>query len=88
MKRIGTKNDSIVRPSTIIASTTAINTYNGVSFSASSFVSVTTADIPLKKHCSPARERISKIASIVPSEDVPSSKKIAIIVPVSELNAS
>ena len=87
MKRIGTKKDSIVSPRTIIASTTAISTYSGVSFSASSFVSVTIADIPLRKHCFPARDRMLQIASMVPSEEVPSSKKIAIMVPVSELKA-
>ena len=77
-----------LRRTAITARTTAISTYNGVSFSARFFVSVTIADIPLKKHCFPASLRISPIASIVPSEEVPSSKKIAIIVPVSELNTS
>ena len=88
IKSNGIKYESIVSPNTITARTTAISTYNGVSFSARFFVSVTIADIPLKKHCFPASLRISPIASIVPSEEVPSSKKIAIIVPVSELNTS
>ena len=51
-------------------------------------MSVTIADMPLTKHCFPASFRIWVMASIVLSAEVPSSKKIAIIVPVSELNTS
>ena len=44
--------------------------------------------MPDTKHCSPARERISRIASMVRSEEVEVSKNTAIMVAVSVLNTS
>jgi len=48
---------------------------------------VTRADIPETKHCFPAMERISRMASMVLSEEVEVSKKMAIMVAFSVLKA-
>ena len=43
--------------------------------------------MPETKHCSPARARISRMASMVTSEEVEVSKNTAIMVAFSVLNA-
>ena len=67
---------------------TARPTYTGSSFSHRSFRSVTSADIPETKHCFPAMERISRMASMVTSSEVALSKKMAIMVASPLLKAS
>ena len=69
------------------AQITAKPTYTGSSCSQRSFRSVTTADMPEIKHWVPAVSRISLMASIVTSSEVDESKKIAIMVSLSVLNA-
>ena len=59
----------------------------GSSRSHRSFKSVTSADRPQTKHFSPVMERISRIASIVSSDEVEVLKKTAITVLWSVLNA-
>ena len=76
----------MVSPSTIMERRDAMATYATTSFSARFFVSVTMADIPLKKLCFPARWRISSMASMVSSADVVVSKIINIMVESPELN--
>ncbi len=66
------------RDSAIHDKITAIHTYIGASFSERFFVSVTTADIPLKKQFLSAAFLIAPIASMVESAEVVSSKIIAI----------
>ena len=60
----------------------------GSSLSQRSFRSVTIAESPDTKHCLPATDLISLMASIVTSADVELSKKTAIKVDLSVLNAS
>ena len=60
----------------------------GSSSSHRSFRSVTRADIPETKHLSPARARISRMASMVRSEEVEVSKNTAIMVAFPALKAS
>ena len=59
----------------------------GSSFSHRSFKSVTRADMPETKHCFPAMLLISRMASMVRSEEVEVSKNTAIMVALSVLNA-
>ena len=87
-KNTGIRKESIVSERTIVARSTAIATYIGVSFSAIFLVSVTIADIPLRKHFSLAMDLICSIASIVPSADVVSSNIRNINVASPLLNAS
>ena len=68
------------------ASSTASPTYTGSSLSHRSFRSVTSADMPVTKHCCPASERICRMASMVTSAEVAESKNTAISVALSVLN--
>ena len=85
-KKIGIRNESMVNDNTTSDRTTASNTYTGTSLSDRSRISVTTADIPLRKHCSLEMARICSTASIVSSADIVVSYMINISVPSSLRN--
>ena len=87
-KNTGIRYDSMVSARTIQERTTAIRTQIATSDSARFLVSVTMADIPLKKHCLPASARMFSMASIVSSAEVVVSKIINIIVESSALKTS
>ena len=85
-KKIGIRNESMVNDNTTSDRITASSTYTGTSLSDRSRISVTTADIPLRKHCSLEMARICSTASIVSSADIVVSYMINISVPSSLRN--
>ena len=66
----GKRNESIVSASTSADNPAAITTYMMTSLLQIFLISVTTADIPLKRHCSLVSPRISSMASSVSSADM------------------